>query len=424
MKEEPTFKFDWIIVSVSFLNLALVYAIWYSFSVFFVAILKDFGWSRSLTAGAFSLFIIIHGIIGLFVGWMVDRFGPRRVILLGSLFLGTGLTLCSLIHTWWQFYLFWGVITAGGIGSTGWVPNVAIINQRFKEKKGLAMGIISSGIGIGMLVLTPSFQFLINQIGWRMTYRIIALFIPSIVIIIAIAFLKKFQKTIPIPLAEEEVYQTVMKDPLIANEEWASKTWTVWWAIKTKQFWLMGFSFFSGSFITQSIFTHQVAFFVDHGIEALFASYLVGLIGIVSIAGKILWGALSDKIGREITFTIGIIFSISGMIILILFSFYPFLGLTYFFSICLGLGYAVTAALPPLIIADIFEGKAFGSIFGSIMVFVGIGGAIGAWFAGFIYDQLGSYVPLFIILIPLALFACLNVWRAAPRKIRMVPGKR
>jgi len=424
MKEEPTFKFDWIIVGVSFLNLALVYAIWYSFSVFFVAILKEFGWSRSLTAGAFSLLIIIHSIIGLLVGWMVDRFGPRRVILLGSLFLAVGLTLCSLIRTWWQFYLFFGVITASGISSTGWVPNVAIINQRFKEKKGLAMGIISSGIGIGILVCTPSFQFLINQIGWRMTYRIMALFIPSIVIIIAIVFLKKFQKSIPIPLAEEGVPQTVMKDHLTVNEEWASQTWTVRRAIATKQFWLMGLSFFSGTVISQSIFTHQVAFFVDHGIEALFASYIVGFIGIVSLGGKILWGALSDKIGREITFTIGIICSILGMIILILFSLYPSSGLTYFFSIFFGLGYAVTAALPPLVTADIFEGKAFGSIFGAIMVFVGIGGAIGAWFAGFIYDQLGSYVPVFIILILFAFFACLNIWWAAPRKIRMVPGKR
>jgi len=112
------------------------------------------------------------------------------------------------------------------------------------------------------------------------------------------------------------------------------------------------------------------------------------------------------------------------MIILILFSLYPSSGLTYFFSIFFGLGYAVTAALPPLVTADIFEGKAFGSIFGAIMVFVGIGGAIGAWFAGFIYDQLGSYVPVFIILILFAFFACLNIWWAAPRKIRMVPGKR
>jgi Na+/melibiose symporter-like transporter len=96
----------------------------------------------------------------------------------------------------------------------------------------------------------------------------------------------------------------VTKDPLVVNEEWASQTWTVRQAIATKPFWLLSLSFFWGSFATQSIFAHQVAFFIDRGLEALFASYFVGIVGVVSIGSKILWGVLSDKIGREVT-TIG-----------------------------------------------------------------------------------------------------------------------
>jgi MFS family permease len=88
------------------------------------------------------------------------------------------------------------------------------------------------------------------------------------------------------------------------------------------------------------------------------------------------------------------------------------------------MGYSVATSLPPLIIADLFEGHAYGGIFGSLMIFVGVGGAFGAWFAGFIYDRTGSYVPVFVIMAVFALFACLNVWQAAPRKIRRVPGKR
>jgi MFS family permease len=167
-----------------------------------------------------------------------------------------------------------------------------------------------------------------------------------------------------------------------------------------------------------------VVFFVDHGLEVLFASYIVGIIGIVSLGSKILWGVLSDRIGREVTYTLGITCSIFGMITLILFSMFPHPGLTYFYSLFFGMGYAVTAALPPLIAADFFEGKTYGGIFGSLMIFVGVGGASGAWFAGFLYDQVGSYVPVFIILILCALFSCLNIWRAAPRKIRIVPGRK
>jgi MFS family permease len=424
MKEKSTFHFGWMIVGFSFITLALVYGIWYAYSVFFVALLKEFGWSRSIGAGAFSLFIIVSSLTGPFVGNMVYSAGPRKVILGGSLLLGIGLILCSLTQTWWQLYLFFSLITAIGLGATGWVPNITLIQLWFKEKRGLPIGIISSGIGIGILVCVPSIQYLIDQVGWRATYRIMAIFIPFIIISMAIAFLKRPPQTTPFYPIEKKIPSAVIKNPLVVDEAWASQSWTVLQAMATKQFWLLSLSFFLANATTQSIFTHQVAFFVDHGLQPLFASYIVGIVGIVSLGSKILWGVLSDKIGREITYTIGITVYIFGMITLILFSFFPSSGLTYFYSVFLGMGYSVTASLPPLIIADLFEGHAYGGIFGSLMIFVGVGGAFGAWFAGFIYDRTGSYVPVFIIMAVFALLACLNVWQAAPRKIRRVPGKR
>jgi MFS family permease len=167
-----------------------------------------------------------------------------------------------------------------------------------------------------------------------------------------------------------------------------------------------------------------VIFFVDHGLEALFASYLVGIVGVVSLGSKILWEVLSDRVGREVTHAMGITCYILGMALLILFHFFPSYRLTYVYAVLFGMGYSVTAALPPLITADVFEGPAFGSIFGSIMIFVGAGGAAGAWFAGVLYDQMGSYVPVFILTAVFALISSLSVWAAAPRKIRRVPGQR
>ena len=424
MEEKKPLYRGWIIVGVSFITLALAYGVWYSFSVFFVALLKEYDWSRSVLAGAFSLCIIIHSLVGPFVGGMVDRLGPRRVIFLGSLFLGIGLALCGLTQTWWQFYIFFGAITAIGIGAIGWVPNVTLIQHWFREKRGLAIGIISSGIGIGILVCIPTIQYLIIQFGWRMTYGIMAIFFPLIVVSMAIAFLKRSPQITPSSHVEIETPCRIVRDSLIINDDWASQSWTARKAIITRQFWLLSLSFFLGNFITQSIFTHQVAFFVDRGLDALFASYIVGMIGIVSLGGKVLWGGLSDKVGREITYTLGIACSILGMLTLILFNFLPFLVLTYFFAFFFGMGYAVTAALPPLVASDFFEGQAYGSIFGTLMTFVGAGGAVGAWFAGFIYDHMESYLSVFIILIFCALFACFNIWKAAPRKIRRVPGKK
>ncbi len=423
MKDKIPSHFAWLIVGFSFITLALVYGVWYSFSVFFVALLKEFGWSRSIGAGAFSLFIIVSSIISPFVGNMVSSARPRRAIIWGSLLMGVGLALCSFTQTWWQFYIYFSLITAVGLGATGWVPHITIIQYWFKEKRGLATGIVSAGIGIGILVCVPSAQYLIIQLGWRIAYRIMAIFIPLIVISLAILFLKKPPQTASHQI-EVGIPVKTTKDPLVINEEWASRSWTVQRAMATRSFWLLTLAFFLGSFIIQSVFAHQVVFFVDRGLEALLASYIVGIVGVVSIGSKILWGALSDKIGREITYTIGITCSILGMLLLILFNLLPSPSLPYFYAIFFGMGYAVQAALPPLITADFFEGHAYGGIFGTLMIFVGIGGALGVWFAGFLHDQIGSYVPVFIITIICAFFSCLNIWWAAPRRIRIVPGKR
>jgi MFS family permease len=413
----------WLVVGFSFITLALVYGVWYSFSVFFVALLEEFGWSRSIGAGAFSIFIIVSGVTGPYVGNLLFSAGPRRIIILGSLLLGAGLALCSTTQSSWQFYLFFSVITAAGLGTTGWVPNVALVQQWFRGKKGLPVGIISSGIGIGILGCVPLIQYLITRAGWRMAYRTMAIFIPLVVISMAVAFLKRPPQSLS-PDIQIKSPPVLVKDPLVTDEKWTSRPWTVGQALGTRQFWFLALSAFLGSVIIQSVFAHQVAFFVDQGLQALYASYLVGIVGMVSLGGKILWGTLSDKIGRELTFTMGTTCLSLALATLFLYSIFSSPVLTYFFPFFFGMGYASVAALPPLITADFFEGRAFGGIFGWLIFFVGVGGAFGAWFSGFLYDHLGSYRQVFIILMIVAIFSCLNIWWAAPRKIRRMRAKR
>jgi MFS family permease len=389
----------------------------YSFSVFFVALLKEYGWKRSLTAGAFSVFWILHGLIGPFVGGMVDRFGSRRVFVLGSLLLGAGLALCSSIHSWWQFYLYFSFIASMGVASTGWVPNATVIQNWFREKRGLAMGIISSGVGTGIFICIPSIQLLINRLGWRMTYSVMALFIPLSIVSMAALFLKRRPPTLDEPPKRENVPAPARGTEAVAGEE-GLRDWTLRQAIFTRPFATLGICFmFSGS-ITQSILAHHMAFFVDEGLDALSASYIVGLTGIVSIAGKIFWGTLSDRIGREVTYSLVISCATCGLLSLISFASRPFPVLPYLYAVFFGLGYAGIASLAPLITADFFAGRAYGKIFGTLYALNGIGGAFGVWFAGFLYDQVRSYVPFFMIMIACGLFVCLIVWIAAPRTVR------
>jgi MFS family permease len=286
-EDEGYFNLGWVaITGISFTILALAYgAAWYSFSLFFVAILEEFRWSRSVASGAFSLFIILHGITGPFIGYLVDRFGPRGIFLLGSLILGAGLALCSLVRSWWQFYIFFGVITGIGVGSVGWVPNTTMIQQWLTGRRGLAMGVISSGIGVGIFVCVPAMQNLINRTGWRMTYRITALFITFVVFFLVIALLRKLPRTVSFNRTNRKTIHTVKRNPLIVDEKWASRCWTIRQAAATKQFWLLGFSLILSNFAIHSVFAHQVAFFIDQGLKPLLASYIAGIIGAVSLRG-------------------------------------------------------------------------------------------------------------------------------------------
>jgi MFS family permease len=418
MENEKRLPFRWIIVGVSFTTLALTYTIMYSFSVFFVALLKEFGWSRSVTAGAFSLFWILHGIIGPFVGNLVDRWGARWVFLIGSLLLGAGLALCSWVDSWWQLYLFFSVISAVGVGATGWVPNSTVIQNWFEKKRGLAMGIISSGVGMGIFACVPSVQYLINRVGWRMTYRLMAFIIPLSIMAMAILFLKKRPRTTLSSEAQQETLHTTARDSSGANGGWSSRSWTLRQAMHTRQFRILSLCFFFSSFTCQSVMMHHVAFFVDQGLQALFASYIAGLVGMVSVVGKIFWGTLSDRIGREVAYTLVIVCTICAMVLLIIFTRLSFLKIPYLYALFFGLGYAGLAVLAPLIAADFFAGSAFGSIYGTLYLLNGLGGAFGAWFAGFLYDHAQSYVPLFVTVIACAILACVTVWMAAPRRVR------
>src|SRR5512138_1470366 len=140
----------WIVVAGTFVNLAMVYGIWYSYSVFLVAMLREFGWSRSTVAGAFSVFVMVHGLFSPFNGWLVGRIGPRRVILAGGLLSGLGVILAAETTNWWHLYLAFGGVAAIGVACAGWVPSIVLVRKWFPNRVGTALGVSSAGIGIGI----------------------------------------------------------------------------------------------------------------------------------------------------------------------------------------------------------------------------------------------------------------------------------
>ncbi|MCK5551874.1 MAG: MFS transporter, partial [Deltaproteobacteria bacterium] len=169
------FYHKWMIVGISFINLAVSYGLNFSFSIFFVAILEEFRWSRASIAGAFSISTLLLGISSWFVGRLIDRFGPRKILIVGVFILCFSTIASGWIRELWHLYALFGVLMAIGRSGLGWVPHSVLLFSWFVEKRGTMVGIVFSGMGIGILIIGPISQFLISWYGWRIAYMFLGL---------------------------------------------------------------------------------------------------------------------------------------------------------------------------------------------------------------------------------------------------------
>jgi MFS transporter, OFA family, oxalate/formate antiporter len=159
----------WVVLACTSAILLLTYGVQYSFGVFFATMLQDLGWSRARLAGAFSLYSLVYIGLSFCTGRLTDRVGPRWVIALGGLFLGSGMILVSMSRTPWQLYLFYGVIAGVGM-SAAYVPCNATVVKWFIRRRGLAIGITRSGASLGIAGFLLLSEALIERFGWRDTY--------------------------------------------------------------------------------------------------------------------------------------------------------------------------------------------------------------------------------------------------------------
>ncbi|HYE94182.1 MAG TPA: MFS transporter, partial [Terriglobales bacterium] len=405
------------VVLATFVTLGLSYGFWYAYSVFLVAFLREFGWSRSVVAGAFSMLVVVHGVSGPALGWLVERFGPRAVIASGGALLAVSLVLAAHISAVWHLYVVIGGLAALGVSAAGWVPSVVLIRAWFPTRVGTALGVSSAGIGVGIFALVPFTQLLIDGYGWRWALRVLAVMVAVWIVPATLLLVRNARPGLEHggPTAEGP------PNPLMSAATGPRRSWTVRAALRSWRFWTVGFVFFAGSVSTQMLLVHQVAYLVDHGVPALVGATLVGLVGIASIVGKTGWGTMSDRVGREPTYTLAFLCVAASVGALALAGAYPGTLMPYVYAILIGGGYAVTAPLTPAIASDLFGGPRFPRIFGLLHFTNSLGGAFGAWVAGWIFDVTGSYAFALPIAAAFALLAPALLWVVAPRRPNPAP---
>jgi len=421
--------YGWVVLSVAFITIVLGYGIRNTFSVFYPTIVEEFGWGRGNTALMFSITIIIYGLVAPMAGSLVDRFDPRLVIPGGACVVGGGIALCSLATTQWHFYFLYGGVVAAGLSLVGWTPLTAIICNWFVKRRGLVMGILSAGFG-GSLVLAPVAQSLISSFGWRTAYVIIGISSTAITVPLCGILVRRSPRDkglLPNGIPQNSPGPQNLDEPLITGSlegKWARTTWTLSRALKTYHFWLLFLIAFCLLGLAEQIaIAHQVYFFRDVGYRPMVAATIYSVFGVTFVIGN-LCSFLSDRLGRETVFMPSCLLCVGAISLLFLIKDTSQPWMPFLFALCFGLGLGTAAPVFFTTVADLFQGRYFGSIMGTVVLGFSLGGAIAPWLAGFLHDRTDSYFTTFLILIGSFVASIVLMWLIAPRKVRPVPTHR
>jgi len=365
--------YGWFIVLATFIALMVLSIRNYSFGVFIDPLTKDFGWDRAPLTLVFSISLIVTSLFGIVSGRLSDKYGVKKLMGIGTILLSAGFLLSSQIqhlnHLYFSFFLI-------GIGGSAiYIPATTTVTRWFDEKRGLAIGISVAAIAIGMAGFPPLLERSIYAFGWRSTFILIGILTLS-----ALSFSTALMKRSP---------SNGEKDA--KSDE---KSFTLKEALKTHYFWIIYFMFLMAQFSALTITVHIVPYSTDIGLPSFYAAATLTAVGLANILGRVLGGWTSDKLGVIKGVSIFFVFQSIAIFSLPLFS-----GLLAIYSVAVlfGLSYGGWVMIYPVITSRLFGTKHSGAILGALGTVAGIGGAVGPYVAGFIYDVTGLYDLAFLV---------------------------
>lgn len=416
------FYYGWVVVAVGFLSLGIGASVRAMFSLFFPPIIAEFGWDRSLTASVFSLGFVVAALIFPLLGAWIDRYGPQRILSLGALIVAAGYLLTTVASTPLHFYVTLGLLVIGGSTSFAYNGHFVFLPSWFERNRGLAIGIVSAGAGVAS-VLFPYVQSLIDMGGWRTGCYLMA----AILVFVVAPLIALFQRRRPEDLGLKPDGQSAEPGAevrpsriTVVDQAWATTDWTLAKAIRTYRFWCFSWGFFLGLFAWYAIMVHQTKYLLDLGFSSTFAAWALGLVPLFGVAGQLILGSLSDRIGREWIWTLACGGFFVCYLAMFLLARWPRPELVWLMVIAQGfLGYAMTPAIGA-IPADLFQGRNYGRIFGVIAVFGSSGASLGPFAFGLIHDWTGSYDYACLLTMETCVLSALLIWIAAPRKVRAI----
>ncbi len=385
--------YGWYIVAASFVILFFNAGARFAISVMFKPMIGEFGWSRGTLSLAFFLNMTFYAISLIFVGRFYDRYGPKWVLIISTLFLSVGFMSIFLVTSFWQFIVCYGVLSAIGMGGTAVNFLAAVTSKWFEKRRGLAVSLSLSGNCMGQFVLVPLFTSFVLHIGWRASYLWIGLIMFAVNIALALLVIKR-DPEVPVAGPSSRAGSREIPGETISLSAGPRRDLDLREAMKTRSFWMFCVLMFicgSGDFLMT---THWVAYTTDHGISPVTAGNMLAWFGLMSLAGILVAGPASDRIGNRIPLAVTFALRVAMFLLILK---VESVASFYTFALVFGFTFFITAPLTPTLIGRLFGLTHIGLISGVVTTIHHLGGGLWAFAGGVIFDHTGSYYWAFAI---------------------------
>ncbi|MEX2519536.1 MAG: MFS transporter [Paracoccaceae bacterium] len=371
-----------------------------TFIVFVLPLEAEFGWARSDITATYSIYLLVTGVMSPVAGLLLDRFGPRATYIAGVLLLAAAMRAAASAEALWQIYLSFGLLCGLAASLLGMVPAAALIGRWYDRNMSIAIAIAYCGMGLGILVMAPLGQIMIDAWGWRAAWRAL-----SVVALLALPLL------ILLPLRRMGEGRAGAASRGRSSQQAAS--WpgvTVRTALRTREFWLLAQVFFFTACAIYSITIQAVPYLIENGYAPIEAAFAYGSTGLLSICGMLTAGALAARIGFRTTATISFAGTLIGTLALFSFPLWPGVIPVAIWAVAFGSCQGGRGPIVSTLTARIFAGGSVGAIFGAVYMTMSFGSALGAWGSGALHDLTGGYQAAFIFSIICVALAVAPFW--------------
>ena len=394
--------YGWVIVASSFVNQIIHSGLGFQgFGTFLLPLEREFGWSKATLAAARSLMQVENGLMGPIEGILIDRFGPRVVMTLGTFIFGLGLLLVSQIQSVWSYYLVFMVV-ALGTSLGGFLVMSVSINNWFRRNRTLAMSIAQTGLGVSGLIIIPLLLWSHDALGWRSTAVGAGLF--TWIVGIPVSLLMRHSPERYGALPDGDPIEAPPEEDASADASLSSTQqrgggridFTLAEAARTPTFWLLGFAHGFSIMVINAVAVHQFAHMEQGiGLSVSAMAIAVFVLSITNIGGRLIGGVLGDRYDKRYLAAFGMLGAAVALVVL---ATAHSLAQTLVFSLLYGFSWGMRGPLMNSIRGEYFGRASFGKIVGFSSLLTLPAALFGPIFAGFMADIQGDYVLGFIIL--------------------------